>query len=159
MGILIFIFIYSILIACVTVLVLAYDLTKRKKEYFKEILEVISSDADLSGGTDVEMEKVIDDRLSDMVSGFKKKIPMIGMFLNQTKENELKELAKQELMQMIPAIKQKFLSSDYLSQIADRLVNKLRKNLLKRVLVVSVCVGALLGVVEALLVYLWSAGA
>jgi Flp pilus assembly protein TadB len=138
LSIFLFIFTYSLFIACITLLVLAYDFSKKKETYFREIKEFYASE------TDKEIENLIDDRLSDIVTSFKQKIPMIGMFLPEVKERELKESAKTKLMQMIPDIKQRFSGSDFFSQFAESLWRQMRN----RFVLVAICTGALLGLLE-----------
>lgn len=158
--ILFFISAYSILIACSTFLIVVwYLLSFKKKEVLKEIVDAFSSSTGLSAfisdepGDEVASQ--IDSRLDDIVTGFKKQIPMIGMFLSKTKEAELKETARVELMKLIPSIKQHFskktesiLTEGALAGKVGRVVDGLWRQVKCRLMLVVVLVGLVLGLVE-----------
>lgn len=151
---------YSILVACISFVAVCWFLSRRKRLFFKEILMPIIPGIDWFGAeTEKEIEGLIDERLNAIIVGFKKQIPMIGMFLSQTKEEALKTSAKVELMRLIPAIKKRFLQkigeSDYLEGQFHLIVSQLVSGLWRRVkyqlFSILVGVGALLGILEVLL--------
>lgn len=51
-----------------------------------------------------EIKVLADSKLDNLVSNFKDKVPMVGMFLTGELEKTLKNLAKEELMGMVPEI-------------------------------------------------------
>lgn len=161
MAVALFLIVYSILVACMTFFTFVYYFSKRKKMMVKELFHSLTLEMKCPE-IDEEMEALIDERLNEIIVGFKKKIPMINMVLSQAKEEELKAFAKGELIQVIPVIKQKCLSGkDFFEkqfyEKANQLAMRLWKLLFKRLLVISICVGALMGIIEIYLLSLINA--
>lgn len=110
-----FLLIFSLLISLSTYLTIAWFSFRQKQAYLKQITDSLSlSSLGFDKGMDQEIEEEIDHRLEEMIAGFKKQIPMISMFLSKTKETELKDMAKAELLLLIPAIKERFLQKKHL---------------------------------------------
>ncbi|HEV8052508.1 MAG TPA: hypothetical protein VGP47_08435 [Parachlamydiaceae bacterium] len=163
--ILFFIPAYSILIACATFFSLAlYFSSLKKKELLEKIMEAFIpkiGQSILNAEPGAEIEAQIDSRLTDIITGFKKQIPMVSMFLSKSKEAELKETARTELMKLIPSIKQHFsgkidqvIEAGGLNQKVEKLIEGLWKHIRYRFLLVAFLVGLIMGVIEVgLLLY------
>lgn len=147
----VFIFTYCILVACATFFFIGYFFSKKRKTLF---IELIAANK-IQGLDEDAIENLIDERLNELIIGFKKMIPMIEMFLSQKKENELREFAKEELLKIVPCIKQKFSQGKgLLDEKIEQLVNRLWKHAYLRLLMASACLGAILGLLEAVLLVL-----
>jgi hypothetical protein len=154
---------YSIAIACSTLFVISWYLCRQKKADIKEIADAFSSKLDGFQGnqeeTEQEIERQIDHRLDEIISEFKKQIPMLSMVLSKSKEVELKETAKAELIKLIPSIKQHFLQKlgsglgQTLSFHAEQLIDLLWKKVRHRLLLLAAAVGFILGFLEVALIF------
>lgn len=160
-DVLFFIVVYSILIACSTFLILTWYLLSLQKETFlKEFIDKYSQNTDfftlMKDESEEEVAEQVDSRLNDIVAGFKKQIPMISMFLSRSKEAELKETARVELMKLIPLINQHFsrkvgngFADGEQSRKIGQFVDRMWKQVKYRLFLVAVLMGLVLGFIEA----------
>lgn len=159
------------LISCSTLVAITWYLGWKREHYVKEISSSFCLTAANALSTEdmcQEIEFEIDGRLADILAGFKQQIPMIGMFLSKSKEEQLKATAKTELMKLVPNIKQRFLQKeieapalnkadlklDHLSPDMDLLIDRLWKPIKSRFLVIAAAVGFFFGLLEFALILL-----
>jgi uncharacterized membrane protein YheB (UPF0754 family) len=126
-------------------------------------LEQIADQMDLER----ELSPLIDQRLNNMVNEVKAKNPMIAMFVSDSLVDEFKGKAKDELLQMVPELKEMAISKLFgspalvrkienkilrydLDAVEGTVLQKLRSPLLA----VGACIGFLLGLVQVLLMWL-----
>lgn len=168
----VFILVFALFISLCTGVVLMLYVLRQKNVFLQEALATFAPkiEAPFINFPDdsSEMEKQVDERLDEIILTFKRYIPMIGMFLSQKKEEDLRGLAKTELMKLIPALKQKYLQRvDIVSKHAqDRFstsqfaskINQLCTNIWKQVQLklfcVMIAIGLILGLLEIGLFYL-----
>lgn len=159
---LLFFFFYSILISCMTFLTLVWMIYHQKQSQLTELIHSFSLKMEVA---EQGIEGEVDKRLNAVIAGFKAKMPMISMFLSKSKEAELKEVAKTELMKLVPALKEHFFINisdiDHdqksfevqLSCLADQLIDRLWKQVQSLLFFTALGVGFFLGALEMLLVY------
>lgn len=91
---------------------------------------------------DTASQEIINTRLDKVVANFKKQIPMVSMFLSESKEESLKESVRREFYNLIPEFQQ-------------HLVPKMMKALWARtklsILGMAFLLGFLLGLLQACL--------
>lgn len=163
--------IFSILISLISISSLIWLLKLHKNEFLNQVLSEFSPEKTfsfLSSEREVsdEIELQIDQRLDAVIMGFKKQIPMISMFLSRTKEDELKDTAKTELMRLIPGIKDRFIKKvnevfnpvngpleGAVTQKLNRVLEKLWTQVKLRIIMTAIGVGLVLGLIELGLIY------
>lgn len=159
-----FLFFFSILISCCTFFALAWGIRRQKEKKLNEMVDTFVFETEEA---EKDIEEQIDQRLNDIIVGFKMQIPMMSVFLSKTKEAELKETAKNELVKLFPALKQRFLqkftknsknSSLSLEEQLHLRVNQLLDSLWQQVkyplLRIAIAVGAIFGLLEVTFFYL-----
>lgn len=164
--------VFSILISFAAIIAVMLSLKNKKQDFFNQIIDEFSPEKNLaflnSGGEiSSEIEGQIDNRLNAVIIGFKKQIPMIGMFLSQTKENELKETAKTELLKLVPGIKDRFIkkaneifkpvngsSEGLLALKLNKILDALWKKIKYKIILTVFVVGLIFGFIELGIVYL-----
>lgn len=162
---------FSLLIAFTTILAVMWSLKANKDEFLNRILSEFSPEKTFSFlnseeemGDEIEMQ--INQRLDAVIIGFKKQIPMVSIFLSRSKEDELKETAKTELMRLIPGIKDRFIKkvNEVLNPVNGplegvvvqkliRVLDDLWKQVKYKIILIVSCVGLVLGLIELGIVY------
>ena len=103
-----------------------------------------------------EVGILLDERLDKTIEAFKAKIPLAGMFLSKEKETSLKEVARNELMKLVPKVKAKLLSgetSGVAGALIEPLLNKVTKRLVWRLFGVCAGGGLVCGLLQGLALY------
>jgi hypothetical protein len=168
----IFILGFSLVISFCTGLAIFWYLFQQKQTFLQEALAEFAPkiEALLINFPDAgpEIEKQIDNRLDEIIATFKRHIPMIGMFLSQNKEEELRGLAKNELMKLMPIVKHRYLHSvNVISNHAQdrfsksqiefkihQLYTKIWKQLRFKIFGIMIAVGLIMGFIEIGFFYL-----
>lgn len=123
----------------------------------EEVKALTASSGQLGAHFEGKIVSMLDERLDKMVDAFKAKIPLAGMFLSKDKEASLKELARGELLKLVPAVKEKLLSGDVFSAAGgpiSTLMDKVWKRLCCRVISACALTGFILGAVQFCFLYL-----
>lgn len=96
-----------------------------------------------------EAGPLIDDKLDHMIDGFKAQIPMVAMFLNGPLAENVKRVAKEELIKALPEIKKGVLEKMDLNQKIQSTVEKQ----LMPLYLFGVVVGLVIGLIEAIVLF------
>lgn len=157
-----FICLYGAIIGFIAVYlpILILRLSRKKELFIRQICSSLIETADLNeaihkkvenGEFDAELEGMIDRKLDDLVLVFKRQIPMASTFLTGTLVVKLKASAKEEIVKMIPEIKEKLLlriSRDFNpNQLIEDRIQHLDFSLLDRYSIIYAFVGAFIGLV------------
>lgn len=107
-----------------------------------------------------QVEDLAEEKLNNLVRNFKTKVPMVGMFLTGELETTLKQLAKEELLSMVPEIKNNLLTGIDQSSIYTNVEEQLAKintakiyAILFRLLIPSLLTGGILGALFGLIIF------
>lgn len=118
----------------------------------------------IDGSIEREIESLIDKQLERLIGVFKEQIPMTSMFLTKSTEEKLKGQAYQEMIKMVPYIKQYFFDRcfskepDYSEVKTQFFFNKqdaVLKSILgaaqKKIFLCAILLGLALGCVEMII--------
>jgi len=98
---------------------------------------------------DAEFEELLDHKLDDLVLVFKRQIPMAGTFLVGGLVSKLKHSAKEEILKMLPEIKNRLLTrmqKDLDSQmIVDIVVDRVQFKSISRYIILFCAAGGSIG--------------
>ena len=163
--------VFSIMISFAAIFAMILSLKNQKKNLLNKLIDDFSSEKHLDflnneSEISSEIEGQLDNRLDAIINGFKKQIPMIGMFLSQTKEDELKATAKTELLKLIPGIKNRFITKvneilkpvdDSLEKLLTQKLEKIFDNLCEqikyKIFIRTFATGLIFGVIEIGIIY------
>ncbi|MGK5594750.1 MAG: hypothetical protein ACSNEK_05250 [Parachlamydiaceae bacterium] len=127
----------------------------RKNAFFSDCFERI--------GFDKEMSLLAEEKLDRLVISFKERVPMVGVFLNGELEASLKEIAKEELLNLIPDVQTKLITRLEDKMILNHLLTQcLSKRSIPKLLLLffrlqvpSLILGVILGALFGLTLYFY----
>lgn len=146
----------TMIAACLAMLYALLFLKRRALSVAKEEFARLGTSAGSTPAADHEIAALLDERLDRTVEAFKVKIPLAGMFLSKEKEASLKELAHNELMKMVPALKKRLLSgesSGLAAAFARPIIDKVWRRLAFPLFGICALVGLAFGLLQALFLF------
>ncbi|KAF3363286.1 hypothetical protein PHSC3_000177 [Chlamydiales bacterium STE3] len=134
MNLAFFIFAFALagfLISSAAAYLFAINLLRRRREVQKKILNLLREKGFFqtlfnSFNLKEEIGQLSDEKLDRLVSNFKAKVPMVAMFLGGDLEVTLKQLAKEELLSMVPEIEKSLIQQ---LRDQDRIYNSLENQM------------------------------
>lgn len=157
----------GLLIAAAGSYIFIMNLIHHRNEILKECIRLLKEEEFFPKMLDSlqlgrQMESLADEKLDNLVKNFKDKVPMVGVFLVGELEVTLKQIAKEELLSMVPTIEQSVLNNvqkiDFYSKIEQQVIGlnpKRFTGLFVRLGLPSLVIGGILGALFGFILYIF----